>query len=552
MPIDEGQVEHDRGQGYELGRGGDLRSPRGSGWRVILVGRTGLDQVLRRVEGVELIRTRDSFDAIGELSDPIDDASPARAAVLVSVEAEPSGEELGQFVSALRMVDPAVKIIRVGESHAMYDGAVGMDASGARVMEVIEGAVAMPVVEVVYGRGDEAADEGSADVESPEAETPVIETHEVSASDESNADDGVASVSATVETELTEMSADEKSPDPAAGVLRSEETDEVDPEARDQVEAHGAREVMELHQRVVADVVGGTDGGSFGGSAGGSVVAGPVDGSTDEAVIRALGDGRSVVEVAVGLIGKRIGRDDVEFTTGAVEHGVAVHSGGRVHGSLVCEDLSWMHRAGARVLAEHAVWLGAWLRLEQQQRALRMAAFTDELTGAWNRRYFKRFLDAAIEQARSARRTLTLLYFDIDDFKGYNDRYGHEAGDEILVETVRLLESVIRPGDKVCRIGGDEFVVIFYEPKGPRDLGSSPPESIYSLATRFQQQICEHRFPKLGDEACGTLTISGGLASFPWDGSDGESLLAVADRLAMQSKRSGKNVITLGAEVDRG
>lgn len=518
MPIDEGQVEHehehDHGQSYELGRGGDTPAPlgaKGSGWRVILVGRTGLDQVLRRVGGVELIRTRDSFDAIGELSDPIDDASPARAAVLVAPDAEPNGEELGQFLSALRMVDAGVKILRVGDGHSMYDGVVDAGASAAQVMSVIEGAVAMPVIEVVSTKQD----------------------HDVESGDASVLDDFKRA------QEDTEAIEDEKIPDDGVRVFGSAQAVRTDQEARDQIDAENAREVTKLHQQVMADVGAGSDESFVGGLA-------DHHHSTDEAVIRAMGEGRSIVDSAVRLIGQRIGRDDLEFTTKAVEHGVAVHSGGRVLGSLVCSDLSWMHRVGARVLKEHAAWLGSWLRLEQQQRALRLAAFTDELTGAWNRRYFSRFLDAAIEQARSARRTLTLLYFDIDDFKGYNDRYGHAAGDEILVETVRLLESVIRPGDKVCRIGGDEFVVIFYEPKGPRDPGSSPPESIYQLATRFQKQICTHRFPKLGDNACGTLTVSGGLASFPWDGADGDSLLSVADELALKSKRSGKNAITLG------
>jgi len=502
MPIDEGHVEHGSGLGLSGRVGGGSGS--GAGWRVILVGRTGLDQVLRRVAGVELIRTRDSFDAIGELSDPIDDASPARAAVLVSPDAEPGGDELGKFVDALRMVDACVKVIRVGDAHPMYDGAVGAQAMAAEVMAAIEGAVAIPRVEVVVQKTE---------VVVQEVAKPVVER-----------------VIEEVVEEVAEQVAQER-------------VESVDTRRAASDEAN-VREVMKLHQRVMGDVGGGVGSGMDVDRSGRVDVGSGV--GTDEAVIRAMGEGRPVVEAAMGLIAARTGRDDLSFTKEAVDNGVGVHAGGRVFGALQCGDLAWAGGVGARVLSEHAAWLGSWLRLEDQQRALRLAAFTDELTGAWNRRYFSRFLDAAIEQARGARRTLTLLYFDIDDFKGYNDRYGHAAGDEILVETVRLLESVIRPGDKVCRIGGDEFVVIFYEPKGPRDPGSSPPESIYGLATRFQRQICEHRFPKLGDEACGTLTVSGGLASYPWDGSDGESLLALADELAMKSKRQGKNVITLG------
>lgn len=270
---------------------------------------------------------------------------------------------------------------------------------------------------------------------------------------------------------------------------------------------------------------------------------GPVN---DQMVIEALIGGKPVTPAAIALIRARTGRDDIDFVQGASGDGCAVRLGRSTVGMLVCDDEQWLDGSGGDELAAHAAWLGKWIKLETQHTELRHAAFTDSLTGAWNRRYFKRFLDAAIEQSRSARQPLTVLYFDIDGFKQYNDRYGHAAGDEILVETVRLMQSVIRPSDRVCRVGGDEFVVIFYEPHGPRDPSSKPPESIYSIAMRFQKQICSHEFPKLGNEAPSTLTVSGGLASFPWDGADAESLLERADQLAMASKRQGKNAITLG------
>ena len=133
-----------------------------------------------------------------------------------------------------------------------------------------------------------------------------------------------------------------------------------------------------------------------------------------------------------------------------------------------------------------------------------------------------------------------------DDNDPYDDtRYGHGTGDEILRETVKLLKSVVRPTDRVCRIGGDEFAVIFHEPEGPRESGSRHPQTIHALAGRFQKQIREHKFPRL-TEAPGPLTISGGLASFPWDGATAAELLARADELALESKKLGKNVIAIG------
>ena len=70
--------------------------------------------------------------------------------------------------------------------------------------------------------------------------------------------------------------------------------------------------------------------------------------------------------------------------------------------------------------------------------------------------------------------------------------------------------------------------------------------TVRKAADRFQRAICAHKFPKLLEEAPGTLTISAGLAGFPWDGRDPEDLLARADEMAMHSKRQGKNVVTYG------
>ena len=205
--------------------------------------------------------------------------------------------------------------------------------------------------------------------------------------------------------------------------------------------------------------------------------------------------------------------------------------------------------SGDVVLRQRAVWLAHWLALREQHRQLCAAAFTDGLTGAWNRRYFERFLDGAIRDSHRKRQSLTILVFDIDDFKHYNDAYGHAAGDEILIETVRLMRAVVRPNDKVARIGGDEFAVIFHEPEGPREPGSRHPSEISQIARRFQSQIAGARFPKLGAEARGRLTISGGLATYPWDGHTVDTLLERADELALESKRLGKNVITYGPSM---
>lgn len=258
-----------------------------------------------------------------------------------------------------------------------------------------------------------------------------------------------------------------------------------------------------------------------------------------------LQDG-GLVDRALRLIAQQTGWNDLALhTTQAVFDGAAaaVRHGGQTFGTLVTES------ADARALRPWADWLGHWLALDEAHRTHKLNSMRDELTGAWNRRFFHEFLGSSLTRARQLRMPVTVMVFDIDDFKIYNDKYGHEAGDEILIETVRLLESVIRRCDRVCRIGGDEFAVIFADLEGPRAAGSAHPDEVGDIATRFQKQVTAMTFPKLSREAPGSLTISGGLATFPWDGDDPEQLLRLADQRALRSKRAGKNVITFGPEA---
>jgi diguanylate cyclase (GGDEF)-like protein len=269
----------------------------------------------------------------------------------------------------------------------------------------------------------------------------------------------------------------------------------------------------------------------------------------DLGLVSLLVKGQEILPRALELIRVRTADDSVEF----IPASTAGAKPAPADQPVAWEGTVLGHLRGGKVpeavLAVHAHWLAGWLRARDQQGQLRTAAFTDVLTGAYNRRYFERFLATAITQARDARRDLSVFVFDIDDFKSYNDKYGHDAGDEILREAVRLMRSVIRPTDRVCRIGGDEFAVIFNEPQGPRQEGSHHPKDIFILAQRFQQQLRQHRFPKLSDCLPGTLSVSGGLASYPWDGATPEQLLARADQNALQSKRQGKNAITFGPNV---
>lgn len=449
--------------------------------RVLLVGRTGLDGILRRDPAIDLRRARTPFDAIGELADPdfgMRPAAPADAdpiAVIVAPNADP-GDDAAAFIDGLRIINPDVRVFLAADEHRPpYHGALPPNANGApladRIRALLRPAPAVPAAAPSLHLADAA----------PTPPAPPA-----------------------------------PSPPPAAAA------------------PNAAPPPMPLPPGVSLD--------------------------DDIALLEWLMAGRDLLLPAMQLIRQRTGCPDVVFLPAgdqdaAAPPTVATPAPNAAQSPVVYRSrrLGWLssRRAQPHELAPHAAWLAHWLALRDQQDQLRRAAFTDDLTGASNRRYFDRFLAAAIDQARAERLPVTVLFFDIDDFKQYNDKYGHAAGDEILRETVRLLKSVIRPTDRVCRIGGDEFAVIFHEPHGPRDPASKPPASILDIAQRFQRQICEHRFPKLAERAPGTLTISGGLATFPWDGDTPEKLLQRADELAIQSKRQGKNAITLGPGAER-
>jgi len=213
---------------------------------------------------------------------------------------------------------------------------------------------------------------------------------------------------------------------------------------------------------------------------------------------------------------------------------------------------------------------------ETRIRHLERLATEDDLTGLKNRRYIMEFSRQIIEHARGENGQVTVLVFDIDNFKNYNDVYGHGAGDEILKQAAVLMRRCCRAHDVVSRIGGDEFAVVFWDdPRGPKQrtedrgqktedrhpasrIGPSasdrrsasadhPTEAVF-IAKRFVAELEKAELSALGGlgpAGKGVLTISGGLATFPRDGRTNVELFQQADKALLEAKRSGKNRIYL-------
>jgi diguanylate cyclase (GGDEF)-like protein len=175
--------------------------------------------------------------------------------------------------------------------------------------------------------------------------------------------------------------------------------------------------------------------------------------------------------------------------------------------------------------------------LIQRERRYRQMSITDDLTGLFNARYFWSRLDSEIKHAHAMGQPLGLVILDVDDFKRFNDQYGHTEGDEVLAEIGGLLKSVVRPADSPCRYGGEEFALVL-----PGAIGKASHE----VAERVRKNLAWRVFkPMEGIKA--QVTASLGTAQL-LPGDDAQSLVKRADRALYKAKAQGKNRTVHSAE----
>jgi diguanylate cyclase (GGDEF)-like protein len=163
-------------------------------------------------------------------------------------------------------------------------------------------------------------------------------------------------------------------------------------------------------------------------------------------------------------------------------------------------------------------------------------ANTDQLTGLSNRNYLNQVAQYQMEKAVREGTGISVILFDIDNFKNYNDTNGHKAGDTLLIALSRLMHVATRKEATLARYGGEEFIIM---------LPGISKEGAFAYADRLRKEISQQPFPHKEKQPLGFVSISGGIASFPEDGESIDKVIQNADKALYRAKSEGKNRVLI-------
>jgi len=209
----------------------------------------------------------------------------------------------------------------------------------------------------------------------------------------------------------------------------------------------------------------------------------------------------------------------------------------RIIGSLILASRkpNAYNRRQIELLEKVALQIAAPVENAQLYAQLEQRSRIDVLTGLFNRRHFEEQLKEEVSRHSRYGNEFSISMLDLDNFKSYNDAYGHPAGDILLSQIGKIIKSSIRNVDQAFRYGGDEFVVI---------LPQTARGDAYVVAERVRAQIAEEM-----EKRAIAVTCSIGLASYPADGVVADELVDVADNALYHAKRTGGNRIFLSSDI---
>jgi len=178
-------------------------------------------------------------------------------------------------------------------------------------------------------------------------------------------------------------------------------------------------------------------------------------------------------------------------------------------------------------------------RIESELRLVREEAFHDNLTGLSTRTAFINYLTARLKEAKRYKEKAAVFFLDVDYFKNINDQFDHSVGDAVLITISRRLRSLLRDSEQISRPGGDEFIVFLSK--------LNKYSSSEALAKKIRTAISENSIVN-GTEV--RITVSIGIAMYPNDGSDAETLITEADIAMYQAKKKGRDRYQLFKDID--